>query len=83
MSTLPTSSIARFPDYEKFEVAFQRAYPRPRSRAQVSNWTFKKKMAWGGWQMARSIPYVEPKSSPTGMVFKAITPEALTAMARL
>jgi hypothetical protein len=66
--------IAYGPDYQKFEAAFQGACPKPETHGKRCHWTFKKRIAWEGWCMARLVPYVEPKTTLTTAVIKPLTP---------
>jgi hypothetical protein len=75
----PTDAI-RPHEYDKFHVLFERAYPRPKSRAQVSNWKFKREMAWRGWLWARQTPYVAPKNTLTTAFFTPLTPDMIAGM---
>lgn len=62
-------------DQEAFDAWFDRAFPKPRSRAQRSNWEYKRRCAYLGWRAARLIPEPElPKNSLTSAVITPLTP---------
>lgn len=71
----------RLHEWDKFSANFELAYPRPATKAQLSQWKFKRDMAWQGWRWARLTPYVEPQSSLTRAYFHPMTPDVFADMA--
>lgn len=73
--------IVSNPDREQFEAWFLSAFPRPRSKAQHSQWKHRQNMAWRGWMAARRIPESpKPQPSLTRAFFQEITPEMIRDM---
>lgn len=69
-------------EYDKFHTRFERDFPRPKRKAQVSQWKFKREMAWRGWMFARATPYEAPRNTLTSCHVVGLTPEDFGALAQ-
>lgn len=81
MINLPEpDSLIKPHEYEKFHALFERAFPRPKRKAQVAQWKFKRELAWCGWRLARDTPHETPKNSLTRCSIQGLTPTEVEAL---
>jgi hypothetical protein len=75
-------SLVKPHEYEKFHALFERAFPRPKRKAQVAQWKFKREIAWRGWMFARETPYEAPKNTLTSCHIQGLSPSELETIWR-
>lgn len=79
MSLPEPDALVKPYEYEKFHALFERSFPRPKRKAQIAQWKFKREIAWLGWRLARETPHVEPRSTLTIATIKGLTPAEFDA----